>query len=125
MPEIIYPDESYEIQGAIFEVYRLIGSGFLEGVYQECLEYEFSLRNIPFLSQSPITLRYKGHELEKKYIPDFICHNKIIVEIKAINQLAGEHRSRILNYLKATGFRLGLLVNFGVTPKVDIERFVI
>ncbi len=123
--EILYKDESYKIQGAIFEVYREMGSGFLEGVYQECLEKEFGLRNIPFRSQTELALSYKGEALVQKYKPDFICFNLIIIELKAVKILSPEHEAQIYNYLKATGLRLGLLVNFGHHPLVEIIRFAL
>ena len=120
--KIIFEEESYLIQGAIFEVYREMGCGFLEAVYQECLEREFRDREIPFVSQQSITLSYKGIPLDQKYIPDFICYDKIIVELKAVQTFAPEHKAQILNYLKATGLSLGLLINFGSHPKVEIIR---
>jgi len=124
MTGIIYPDECYQIQGACFEVYKQMGYGFLEAVYQECLEKELCLRKIPFESQVMLRLHYKGMELTKSYEPDFVCYGKIIIELKAVGSITGEHQAQILNYLKATGFKLGLLVNFGTYPKVSIERFV-
>ena len=124
MTEIIYKDESYAIMGACFEVYKEMGCGFLEPVYQECLMKELLIRSIPNTPQAPLQLNYKGQPLEQKYIPDFICYGKIIVEIKAVKAPADEHRAQVHNYLKATGFRLGLLVNFGHFPKVEYERIV-
>ena len=99
-----------------------MGSGFLEAVYQECLEKEFLLRNIPFVPQKDLALSYKGQPLRQTYKPDFICHGHIIVEIKALSATTGEHRAQVLNYLKATGLKIGLLVNFGAHPKATIER---
>ena len=119
---ILFKDECYEIQGAIFEVYKEMGSGFLEAVYQECLEKEFFKRDIPFQSQVELHLAYKGVVLKQTYKPDFICDEKIIVEIKAVKEIAPEFTAQILNYLKATGLELGLLVNFGSYPKVEIVR---
>lgn len=121
---LIYKDESYIIQGAIFEVYKEMGCGFLESVYQECLEKEFNLKNIEFTSQVELKLLYKGNMLKQTYRPDFICYNKIILELKAVKELSPEHRAQLINYLKATGYKLGLLVNFGHYPKVQIERIV-
>lgn len=123
--DILYKIESYDIQGAIFEVYRELGSGFLEAVYQESLSKEFTSRNVPYISQPELTLRYKGDILSVTYRPDFLCYDKIIVEIKAISEIGQEHRAQLLNYLKATGFRLGLLVNFGHYPKATIERLIL
>ncbi|HBF34613.1 TPA: GxxExxY protein [Candidatus Sumerlaeota bacterium] len=122
---ILYKDESYGIQGAIFEVYREMGSGFLENVYQECLENEFNRLHIPFCSQPELTLHYKGAPLQQHYKPDFICYDKIIVELKATKNIAPEHRAQVFNYIKATQFRLGLLVNFCHYPKAEIERIVL
>lgn len=122
--ELMYPQESYKIMGACFEVYKELGSGFLESVYQEALELEFQLQEIPFESQSTLRLRYKGHQLKQTYIPDFVCFGKIIVELKAVSKLAPEHHAQAQNYLKATGLRLALLVNFGHYPKLECERIV-
>ena len=122
--KILYKDECYSIQGAIFEVHNIMGNGFLEAVYQECLEKEFVLRNIPFDAQKGLPLTYKGAPLKQKYIPDFICHGKIIVELKASKNLAEEHRAQVINYLQATGYELGLLVNFSSYPKVTISRIL-
>jgi len=121
---LIYEAESYQIIGACFEVYREKGCGFLEPVYQECTEIELRLRGVPFIPQKPLALEYKGCPLRVKYEPDFICHEKIILELKAVSELADEHRAQVQNYLKATGFKLGLLVNFGHYPKVQLERIV-
>ena len=123
--EIIYKDEAYAIQGACFEVYKTLGSGFLEAVYQEALAQEFKLQNIPFAEQYELKLQYKNIPLHQTYKPDFICFNKIIVEIKAVSTLAPEHEAQLLNYLKITNMRLGLLVNFGHYPKVEIKRFAL
>ncbi|MDR4503193.1 MAG: GxxExxY protein [Candidatus Scalindua sp.] len=123
--EIIYADESYSIIGACYNVYKEMGCGFLELVYQECLEIEFSLQNIPFQAQKELQLKYRDKILRQVYKPDFFCYNKIIVEIKALSKIANEHRSQILNYLNSTKFRLGILVNFGHHPKLEYERFIL
>ena len=123
--EIIYKDEAYAIQGACFEVYKTLGSGFWEAVYQEALAQEFRLQNIPFTEQCELKLQYKNIALHQTYKPDFICFDKIIVEIKAVSTLAPEHEAQLLNYLKITNMRLGLLVNFGHYPKVEIKRFAL
>jgi GxxExxY protein len=122
--EIVYKDESYRIIGACFEVYKEKGCGFLEAVYQECLEIEFGLQGIPFTPQLELQLSYKGKALKHVYLPDFVCYGKIIVEIKAVTAVADEHRAQVHNYLKATGYRLGLLVNFGHYPQLEYERIV-
>jgi len=125
MEKIIYKDESYSIMGACFEVYKQKGSGFVESVYQECLEIEMAIQNISFKSQQPLSLDYKGHILKHSYIPDLICYGKIIVELKAVKKLVDEHRAQVINYLKATGFKLGLLVNFCHYPRIEYERIVL
>lgn len=122
---ILFKEESYLIQGAIFEVYKELGPGFLEAVYQECLERELRSRNIPFAAQQELAISYKGQKLGQTYKPDFICYGKIIVELKAVGDLRAEHQAQTLNYLKATGIRLGLLVNFGSHPKATIKRLVL
>jgi len=124
MTEILFKDEAYKIVGACFEVYNEQGCGFVEPVYQECLEIEFQLQGIPFQAQRQLLLSYKGRQLKHVYIPDFICFEKIIVEIKAVSKLCDEYRAQVHNYLKATGFRLGLLVSFGHYPKLEYERIV-
>ena len=91
MSDLIYPDESYAIIGACFQVYKEIGAGFLEAVYQECLAIEFDYQNIPYTSQQEIHLTYRGKTLQKTYIPDFVCYRKIIIEIKAISHLRNEN----------------------------------
>jgi GxxExxY protein len=123
--KIIFKEESYAIQGAIFDVYREMGCGFLEAVYQECLEKEFRLRGIAFVAQPTLQLSYKGETLQQKYKPDIICYGKIIVELKAVKQTAPEHEAQLINYLKATNMKLGLLVNFGAYPKVSITRLAL
>jgi GxxExxY protein len=122
---VLFADEVFRIQGAIFEVNRVMGAGFLEAVYQECLALEFSARSIPFAALQPLALSYKGQPLRQTYVPDFICYDRIIIELKALRELAPEHKAQVLNYLKASGLRLGLLVNFGCTPKARIERLVV
>jgi len=122
---LIFEEESYAIRGAVYDVYKEMGSGFLEAVYQECLEKELIKRNIPFTAQQEITLHYKGEPLHQIYKPDLICYGKIILELKTVKKIAPEHKAQIINYLKATNLKLGLLINFGSHPKAEIERFVI
>ena len=122
---ILFKDECYLIQGAIFDVYREMGCGFLEAVYQECLEKELLARGIPFVAQQALTLTYKGEPLRQLFKPDLICFNSIIIELKALSALNTQHTSQILNYLKATELRLGLLVNFGSHPKATIQRIIL
>ena len=124
MTELLFKDDSYRILGACFEVHNLKGSGFVEPVYQECLELELRMSEVPFAAQPRLQLGYKGRELNSVYIPDFVCFDKIILEIKAAGSLTDEHSAQVHNYLKATGLRLGLLVNFGTHPKLQYERIV-
>lgn len=125
MTELIYKEESYKIIGACFEVYKEMGCRFLEPVYQECLEKELTLQGIPFDAQKIVELNYKGQKLDKIYKPDFLCFEKIIIEIKAVSKLNNEFRDQIINYLNATNMRLGLLINFGHFPKIEHERYVL
>lgn len=125
MDEFWFREECYQIQGAVFDVYREMGCGFLEAVYQECLEKELSKRGIPFVAHQELKLCYKGESLQQTYIPDFVCHDSIIVELKALSVTTGAHKAQVLNYLKATGMHLGLLVNFGCHPKATVQRIVL
>lgn len=111
----LYQEESYKIRGAIFAVHRELGCGFLERVYQDALEYEFRERGIPYEREKLIQVMYKGKPLGEPYRADFVCYDKIIVELKALSELDGTHRAQVINYLKATKMKLGLLVNFGET----------
>jgi GxxExxY protein len=122
---IVFKDESFKIMGACFEVYKEKGCGFAEQVYQECLEIELEMRGILFVSKQELSITYKGRLLKSKYVPDLLCYDKIIVELKAVKELCDEHRAQVHNYLKATGHRLGLLINFGHYPKVEYERIVL
>jgi GxxExxY protein len=119
---LIYPVESYAIKGAAMEVYKRMGNGYLEAVYQECLEREFLIRGIPFVAQHPLALTYRSELLEATYKPDFICYGKIIVEIKAVAALAAEHQAQLQNYLKATSYEQGFLFNFGKYPLLEQVR---
>ncbi|MGD9161950.1 MAG: GxxExxY protein [Desulfobacteraceae bacterium] len=123
--KILFKDECYQIQGAVFEVYREMGNGFLEAVYQECLEREFTLRSIPFVAQPELKLKYKNELLKQTYKPDIICYDKIIVELKVVKEIHPEHRAQVLNYLKTSGVKLGLLVNFGNYPKASVIRLAL
>ncbi len=105
------------------EVHRELGNGFLEGVYQEALEREFELQNVPFISQPIIEIRYKGKPLEKKYQPDFTCYDEVITEIKAMSALTSNEEAQIINYLKSTKFKVGLLINFGA-KSLEHKRLV-
>ena len=120
---LICPDECYAIRGAIYEVHNEMGSGFREEVYQQCLEREFDHRGIPFDAKKELRICYKGVPIEKTYIPDFFCYGKIIVEIKAVSELTKEHRAQLLNYLRLTKCKMGLLVNFASYPKATVEQW--
>lgn len=123
--EILFREECYLIQGAVFEVYKEMGCGFLESVYQEYLSKELSQREIPFIAQQKLQLNYKAEPLQHYFVADFVCYGTIIVEIKALSATLPEHKLQVLNYLKTTGIHLGLLINFGAFPKVTIERLVL
>jgi len=121
--DILFKDEAYQIIGACMEVHRELGHGFLEAVYQESLEREFILKNIPFEREVPLRIHYKGIVLNKFYVADFVCYGKIILEMKALNVLTTQHESQVLNYLKATSYQLGILVNFG-SKSLEYKRMV-
>jgi GxxExxY protein len=121
---LLLKEEVYEIVGAAMEVYNELGCGFLEAVYQEALEIELKARNVPCAPLQKLVIRYKGHPLIKKYIADFVCYGQIIVEIKALDRLSGKEQAQVLNYLKATGLRVGVLLNFGSPGKLEWKRFV-
>ena len=123
MNTFYYKVETYNIRGAIFAVHHELGNGFLERVYQDALELEFQERGIPYEREKNIHVMYKGKPLGEPYRADFVCYDKIIVELKAVEKLQGIHRSQVINYLKATGMKLGLLVNFG-EDIANIERIV-
>lgn len=122
---LLFEEETYKILGACFEVYKDKGCGFLEAVYQECLlEIELGLQGIPAAPHPELLLYYKGRLLTQFYTPDFICFDKIVVEIKAVSDITDEHRAQLHNYRTATGHRVGLLINFGHYAKVEHERII-
>ena len=123
MSNLFYQDESYKIRGALFAVHNELGCGFLERVYQDALEVEFRLRNIPYEREKLIHVMYKGHPLGEPYRADFVCYGKVIVELKSVSEILDVHRAQIINYLKATKMKLGFLVNFG-EGSLKIERIV-
>ena len=122
MTDLIYKEESYKIIGACFEVYKEKGCGFTEPIYQECLAIEFELQGIPFVAQPKIQLQYKDRILKNFFVPDYICYEKIIVEIKALPILIEANKAQTLNYLNATKYELALLANFGHFPKLEYKR---
>lgn len=126
MSGFIYKEESYAIHGALFAVHRELGTGFLERVYQDALEYEFRERDIPYEREKKIQIMYKGKLLGEPYRADFVCYGKIIVELKAVKTLEDTHYAQILNYLKATKMKLGILVNFHdiyIVPKRIVNTY--
>ena len=122
---IIYKEESYKVVGAAFKIYNALGHGFLEAVYQEALEIEFQRQGIPYEREKELKIQYDGVELKQTYKADFVCFGKIIVELKAVNALDDAHRSQVYNYLHATGYKLGLLLNFGNSDELEKERIVL
>ena len=115
--------KTYAIIGAAMEVHKELGNGFLEAVYQEALEREFTYQEIPHKSQPPVRIEYKGKPLKKTYEPDFICYDDVIVEIKAMDKLSSNEHAQMINYLKASRLKLGLLINFGA-KSLEHKRFV-
>ncbi len=122
---LLYGDMSFAINGAAFQVYNTLGHGFLEAVYQEALEIEFKKRNIPYEREKELKIYYDGVELKQTYKADFVCYGKVIVELKAVNTLDDAHRSQVHNYLHITGYKLGLLYNFGSPEGLEKERIVV
>ncbi len=128
--KIIYPEESYKIIGAAMEAHSVLGSGFTEPIYQEALDIELNRRGIPHEREKYLDVEYKGVHLRKNYRVDFLYYDKIILELKAVAELKPEHMSQIINYLKASGFKLGILINFAKTsldykriPRAEINSF--
>ena len=125
MVDLLFKNEVYAINGAMFEVYKTLGPGFLEPVYQEALALEFALRRIPFEREKPLELFYKDVLLEKRYIPDFVCFGQIIVELKVLSKITNIEIAQLINYLKITKLRLGLLANFGSSSHLEWKRLVL
>ncbi len=123
MQDLLYKEEVYKIVGAAMQVHTELGCGFLEAVYQEVFEYELQNANISYEKEKEIRIKYKDIILNKRYFADFVCYGKIIIELKAQTKLCAEHESQILNYLKATGLKVGLLINFG-SQSLEWKRFV-
>jgi|KBSSwiStaDraftv2_1062776.scaffolds.fasta_scaffold33629_2 GxxExxY protein len=124
MADLLYKDEVYAIVGAAMDVYNDLGPGFLENVYQEAMEIETMARKVPSKSLQEIHIKYKGKLLKKSYIADLVCYDKIIVEIKAIDKLTLREEGQLINYLKATGMKVGVLINFGHYPILEWKRLV-
>jgi GxxExxY protein len=124
MAELLLKDEVYAIVGAAMEVFNHLGPGFLEPIYQEAMEIETIDRQIPTKPQHELVVRCKGKRLKKFYIADLICYDQVIVEIKAIDNLTPREESQLINYLKATGMKVGLLINFGSHGKLEWRRLI-
>ena len=122
--ELPLKDEVYAVLGACFDVYNEIGAGLSEAVFQEALEMELGQRGIPFEAQPELPVFYKGNKLRSGFRPDLVCFGKLVVELKAVSSLGDEHRGQVLNYVRAGGFEVGLLINFGSYPRLQYERFV-
>ncbi len=122
--DLLFKKESYSIIGAAMEVHRILGRGFLESVNQESLGLELNIRQVPFLKEQNLELYYKGEKLNKYFTADFICFNKIIVELKSVSGLTSEHEAQVFNYLKATQLKLALLINFGANS-LQYKRIVL
>lgn len=120
---VLYSKESYKITGALYEVHKELGPGLLEKVYQEALEKELRMQGIPFEREKHFNISYKGEALEQMYVADFVCYDKIIVELKAVDTLLPIYTAQVINYLAITGYKLGLLVNFN-TVQIKPERIV-
>jgi len=125
MGEALLQQEGYDLMAAAFEVHKEMGSGFLEEVYQECLERELTARGIRFQSKSALQILYKGEPLAKRYVPDLMVADGIVVELKAVQKLAPEHEAQLLNYLKATQKKVGYLINFAASGRLEWKRMVL
>jgi len=123
--DLLYREEVYRIVGACVAVHKDKGNGFAEPVYQDALEIELEMSEIPFDAQRNYPLSYRGRLLKHTYTPDLLCFDKIVVELKAAKCLTDEHRAQLINYLKVTGLQLGLLVNFGSFPRLEWERLIL
>jgi GxxExxY protein len=124
MDELVLREEVYAIVGAAIEVHRGLGAGFLEAVYQEALERELALHGIAFEAQRELVIHYRGQPLSKAYVCDLLCFDKVLVELKAMDRLTGREDAQVINYLKAAGLPVGLLINFGAHGKLEWRRLI-
>ena len=124
MENFIYKQETHDIIGAAMAVHRYFGCGFTEKVYQDALEQELLALEIPFVREQPVYVTYRDVQLKTHFIPDFVCYNKIIVELKAVREIDDVHRSQAINYAKVAGYKVALLINFGGTS-LEFERFTV
>ncbi len=123
MVELLFKEESYKIVGVAMEIHKELGAGFLESVYQEAFEIELQKQNMPYEREALLNIFYKGQKLKKRYSADFVCYDKIVVELKALGELNTDHQAQVLNYLKTSGLKLGLLLNFG-SKSLQYKRLV-
>jgi GxxExxY protein len=123
MTDILFKEESYKIIGACFEVHKILGHGFKEAVYKDALELELTKLEVPFIREKPFTITYKGQKLKHFFIADFVIYDAIILEIKVGNYIGDPYLKQTLNYLKASGLKLGLVINFG-TPSLEYQRVI-
>ena len=114
----MYEQEIYNINGAIYEVYKRLGCGFLEKVYQEALEQEFKFRQIPYIREKEFKIKYRNSYLQQTYVADFVCYEKIIVELKAVEEILGIHKAQVINYLNVSGMKIGILANFNSLDRI-------
>ena len=124
MTEILFKEEVYRIVGAAMTVHRSFGYGFSEKVYQDALEIEFQEQGIPYQRETPLHAQYHGRLLKSEFVPDFICYDKIIVELKAVQELEDYQRSQAINYAKVANMGMSLLINFG-EPSLRYERYLV
>jgi GxxExxY protein len=127
MPDSLQPfaKEGYELMGAAFEVHNVQGGGMSEEIYQQCLEMELELRNVPFRQKQELSVYYKGKELAKKYIPDLFVFERIVVELKAVAAICPDHEAQIMNYMRITKQSIGYLINFGPIGKLQYKRLIL
>jgi GxxExxY protein len=121
----LFKQEGYNLMGAAFEVYNEMGSGFLEEVYQECMEMELEMRKVPFVAQAELGLTYKDRPLKKRYKPDLVAYGGVVAELKAVKQLTKTETSQLVNYMKSSKTEVGYLINFGNPERLEWQRFIL
>ena len=123
-PEHPLAEEGYALMGAAFEVHNVLGGGLAEEIYQQSLELELGLREIPYRRKQQLQVYYKGALLDVKYVPDFVVYDRIVVELKSLSSLCGEHEAQLMNYMRVTRSPIGYLINFGPIGKLEYKRIV-